>query len=490
MRYSIFILTFFYLTINAVAQSGDLKTYPSGLIYSDETMKQLDKIVDSLNSKFLSCELNKTFFSKPQGVGHYIYFESEKREGIKKALANNITFEDFVEQYKKAKITKNLLVVKSEYENYDNEKVIEFSGLGFSSAYNKEISFTKDLTQYKELKKGAWVVSERKGKDGYIEAFYFKTAITSIPIVEKYARMIQYADCMVDTSSQIFIERGSGKSKYNRYEVAPKVKLFLDYVNEATDKPIFNEKEEDYDAYYKELKKWRKRKTAIIEKDLQSTEKFKHLISAAAKNALKEGGSNNEFESYIYKYYSKDVALKLKRSRKVYGSCSMDSAPREHAKSIAKLSAETANWETFLRSHLDIMNDRFDRVAQSSYGDASFGTYIGELEALEINVHDLMLGISLRMDNPSENHYYGTVHRVGRALGESKYAQEIENTMSAMIADEKLDLYNRAVIYFLYRNYINYITDKSKKKANEEKLKAAIKQLPAYISSQISFEKD
>ena len=45
----------------------------------------------------------------------------------------------------------------------------------------------------------------------------------------------------------------------------------------------------------------------------------------------------------------------------------MDNSPRIHALNIAKLSAETINWEVFLRAHLDIMKDKFERMSDGSY---------------------------------------------------------------------------------------------------------------------------
>ena len=83
------------------------------------------------------------------------------------------------------------------------------------------------------------------------------------------------------------------------------------------------------------------------------------------------------------------------RETRVVGSCSMDSSPREHAINIAMLSAETTDWSVFLRAHLDIMNDRFDRVSDGSYAWKDRNTYIKELEQLDINVSDLIFGKSL-----------------------------------------------------------------------------------------------
>lgn len=174
------------------------------------------------------------------------------------------------------------------------------------------------------------------------------------------------------------------------------------------------------------------------------------------------------------------------RSTRVVGGCSMDSRPREHAINIALLSAETFNWEVFLKSHLDIMNDRFERMSDGSYAWDQRNTYIKELEELNINVIDLILGISLRIENPASNHYYGSIGRVGRALSETKNRNEIEQAMLSVISDSELDYYNRLLFYFLFKNYNYYIKDETIKKESNEKLAKAVATLPDYFSNQLA----
>lgn len=181
----------------------------------------------------------------------------------------------------------------------------------------------------------------------------------------------------------------------------------------------------------------------------------------------------------------KEKLLTQMRSTRVVGGCSMDSRPREHAMHIALLSAETINWEIFLRAHLDIMNDRFERMTDGSYAFAQRKTYIKELEELDINVTDLLIGISLRTENPVTNHYYGSIGRLGRAISESKNKTEFETLILSMIEDDELDDYNRVLAYFLFISYNNYIEDKTEQSNNIEKLKISISKLPAYLKKKI-----
>jgi hypothetical protein len=174
------------------------------------------------------------------------------------------------------------------------------------------------------------------------------------------------------------------------------------------------------------------------------------------------------------------------RSTSVIGGCSQDSRPREHAIHIALLSAETYNWEVFLKAHLDIMNDRFDRMSDGSYAWGQRNTYIKELEELNINVPDLILGISFRIENPASNHYFGSIGRVGRALSETKNRNEIEQAMLSIVSNNELDTYNRLLFYFLFRNYNHYIKDEAIKKENNVKLATATKTLPDFFSGKLT----
>jgi len=166
----------------------------------------------------------------------------------------------------------------------------------------------------------------------------------------------------------------------------------------------------------------------------------------------------------------KDLLEKMRKTR-VVGQCSMDSSPRDHAVNIAILSAETYQWEVFLRAHLDIMNDRFERTSDGSWAWADRNTYIKELEVLNINVLDLIFGISFRFDNHAKNHYFGSVGRIGRALSETQNQKEIEKAMLEIISNKEVDMYNRIVFYFLFDNYSHYLNQKDK---NLEALKQKV----------------
>jgi hypothetical protein len=184
-------------------------------------------------------------------------------------------------------------------------------------------------------------------------------------------------------------------------------------------------------------------------------------------------------------YQQKAQLLNKLRSTRVKGGCSLDGLPRLHAVQIALVAADTYKWGVFLKAHLDVMNDNFERSTDASDAWAERKTYIKELEELNIHVPDLILGTSFQIENPARNHYFGNIGRIGRSISESKQRKVFEQAILSIVTDNQLDAYNRVMFYFLFRNYNYYLDDASLKKANIAKLAKARSTLPDYISTRL-----
>ncbi|WP_299838503.1 hypothetical protein [uncultured Tenacibaculum sp.] len=406
------LVTIFIFKVS-LAQNGEFKIQENGLIYSESTMNKLKSIADSLNLKFKVCDINKEFSSQYQVIGHKIDIKKNKVKEAKQDIKKNISFDEFQKKYPEAKITKNILIIRYYYKDYQDKNIVEFSEVSLHGGYGFELNFDKDLDKYEIENLSNWVFKHYK-KTSYseesISAFYLPSKIESKKLPKKYSQMISYSDCLIDTTTS-------------------KLKNNLKY------------------GWVKLPKNWKN----------QSKIKQEKLLD------------------------------KL-RSISVIGGCSQDSRPREHAINIAMVSAETQKWEIFLKAHLDVMNDRFERVSDGSYAWDKRKTYIKELEELNINVLDLIIGISLRIENPSKNHYYGSIYRIGRALAETKNKDKVESQLFSIIEDNELDLYNRILGYYILDNYIYNQTKETKKNRLITKLKKSIKSLPENLHKQIKIE--
>ncbi|MCI5058463.1 MAG: hypothetical protein MRY83_20290 [Flavobacteriales bacterium] len=460
------LLTCFFVSV--FAQSNEFNVYDNGLIYSTNTMNQLSKIVDSLNLKHRVCG-SSSYLSKPQSVAHHIWIKAPEAKMARADVKNGISFTEFKKKYPEAKLVENLLIVPH-YEFSNGSRQFKTHPIETNITCDQNFSLNESA--------GKWIYEERFDEEKFM-ALYLVKDFESMPIPEAYSRMIQYSDCMIDTSTQVFLEDMDYDPWDDEFNSTSPVTSFLDFLNDEFGAFTYNS-ESKY-SHSEQYSDWFSDRIEQIDDGFCEGPEFKLKLFDAVTFAFDSGGSSDNFEFYVERYYSKNAALRLKRSRRVYGMCSMDNAPRYHAMNIAVLSAEAVNWEVFLRAHLDIMNDHFARVSDGSWAWKDRQTYIRELEELDINVVDLLLGICFRFKSPSENHYYGSIVRIGRALAETQFKDDIECSMIDIIADSKLDDFNRLIIYYLYGNYTYYLKEGARKDSNERKLKQAMQSLPEYL---------
>jgi hypothetical protein len=388
----------------------EFTTHDNGLMYSVSTMEKLSAIADSLNLKYLQCDLDRTYYSKQQGEGIYFVLKGKKAVKLAEDLDNGVSFDEIRSKYPSLKMKENLLVIKYQMTNTEDGKPITSFEEAGGAYYGKQLSVKKNIEEVLANSIQFSYSPETRYSEEEVIGFFFPNGMQSTELPEKYARIIQYADCLVDTNT---------------------VKL-------------------------------------------RDNAEMGHITLP------------NNFENLSQK--KKEKLLEEFRSTQVIGFCSMDDGPRIHAVNIALLSAETGNWGVFLRAHLDIMNDNFERMSDGSYAWGERLTYIKELEELNIDVLQLIFGISLRVENASRNHYYGSIGRLGRALSETANPKEVEMALLLAISDTKLDDYNRLLAYYMITSYTYHLTEESQKAYLLPKIESAIKTLPNYLQQYIKEE--
>lgn len=501
----------------AFAQEAEFEKHQNGLIYSEYTVSKLKTIVDSLNLKYKVCS-PKTYFSLKQSQGNYVFLEKKNVKLALKDIQSDIDFELFLKKYPKTEIHYKLPLVLHSYVDEDDNKK-------YTKCFNVENDKVDSYTLKEMTPKGKWVY-EYEEKTNYsvesLKAFYILSAFESKKLSDKYAKMILYSECLIDTTTTVFKENAKNSGVRFLDTIPNKVSEFNEYIDKALKKPnydyekfsklyeleqeltiskknkkktknneelekiaIKNKLQEEYDLCIKKLEDWESKRLTRIDSLKNNDNQFIERLRNAYLEAKDNSSSNDEFEELVGKYISKKDALELKRNRRVVGGCSMDNSPRIHAKNIALLSAETAKWDVFLKAHLNILNDRFDRVSDGSYAYGKRNTYIKELEELNINVDDLLLGTSFRFENPVENHYFSSISRLGRAISESKDRGKFTDFILGAIADNDLDDYNRVLMYYLFLNFNQYLDSENDKIQNLEKLKVSVQKMPEYLSSRL-----
>lgn len=454
-------------------------------MYSEKTMIRLSSIVDSLNGTFKTCNFNRDLYAKAQTFADYFVLKGSNAEKLRDAIDSGMNIEKIKETFLNVGWEEADLVVKFQYKTYDER----LQTLFFNAGTGNELSLTID---YNTPVKGKLIYrysNKTEYSDQSIRGYYFPQEFKQPKFASKYSQYIEYADCLIDTSTSLFTINES--QKYNQSDNLQDAKIFISYVNQKTKKPTYtfeNSNEENWKLFEQEIDTWKARRDQLLFNIMNKDSTFKRYLNSAISEAHKYANSDDELEYYIAKYSSKKTALQLKRSRVVYGSCSEDNSPRIHAKNIALLSAETANWSTFLKAHLDILNDNFDRISDGSYAWERRETYIKELESLPINLIDMLFGISLQIENAAPNHYTTNIRRLGRAIVESSQISSIEKQLILAITDDELDYFNRIVLFNLYISYYYHLKDS---KAQNEKLdlvKKILNSFPTKLSEQIKPE--
>ncbi len=442
-----------------------------GLLYSKETMVQLEAIVDSVNVDFLNCGLDRDYYSERQAKGVHVFLEKSHAKKAKTDIESGISLEEFKKRYPSAKTSPELLIIRYNYLDYEGTKLLKF--MDPTGDYEIKLMNKKDL--FRNDVKATWVCNKSLKS---ISAFFFKSDFESEKLDEKYARMVQYSECLIDTNTTLYLH----KNIEHEWDENSLINQFMGRMDMVTDKPEDNF--DDFEAYYEAMNVWDSLKTDKVIAVLENDPQLISLFQRAIEEGLSLGGSNEMFEAYVGEFYSKEMSLELKRGRKVYGSCSMDNSPIMHAKEIAVLSAETKSWNVFLRAHLNIMNDNFSRASDASYAWEKRKTYARELELLNINLTDLIIGVCLRIDDDSENHYYGYIGRMGRAISELENSEKMIKKITFMLKDDNLDDYNRLLMAYLYLNFISY-TEGDEKLEHKGKMLDLLDVLPKYFHNHI-----
>ncbi|PHI20513.1 hypothetical protein CEQ90_07105 [Lewinellaceae bacterium SD302] len=478
-------LFFFLLLLTNYTLSGqsEFTIYENGYIYPDTTMQQLGRIVDSLNLQYRECPVDRKYRSVPQTIGYCYSLPGVRLQAFSKRIENSgaeISKAYLEEAYPEIEIERIGLVTK---ETGEDEVRLSLLPLNYGYSYGLSL----DEKHFVDRTEQVYAVA----REGYLNVWLLKTPPVSVPIPEHYAKMIQYVDCMIDTSVNILLENEIGARKkrvddqwllttenklddlLKKYPVAE-----IDYPDDYSDSSHL--------AYVERVSAWRVNRNKWITENLLPTQEFQSLLRQAIDRVEAGKTTGEKWEEYLELYHSAALALRSKRLRKVYGFCSQDQGPRLHEMSIARLSASAVDWSVFVRAHLNIMNDRFARMSDGSYAYGRRGTYLAELEALGIDAPRLLIGSTLSVKNPANNHYFSRWGRIGRALSEAADRTEVYQQLIWMIEDENLDLYNRLTAVYLARYLIENSTGGSVFVPDEtSQLTSALLTLPDEISEVI-----
>ncbi|WP_315823060.1 hypothetical protein [Paraflavitalea speifideaquila] len=113
------------------------------------------------------------------------------------------------------------------HDREDGKVVTEFNTFTLGDESDQRFTFSGETAHYEGPLQGKWVFEYHPRSDysnESVEAFYFVTNLEQAPLAEKYARLVQYSDCMIDTSTSIFKLREKSSNK-SRDKIPPGLRL-------------------------------------------------------------------------------------------------------------------------------------------------------------------------------------------------------------------------------------------------------------------------
>lgn len=161
----------------------------------------------------------------------------------------------------------------------------------------------------------------------------------------------------------------------------------------------------------------------------QSPNRNSHALALAADFAEKE----REF----------DLAIALRARYQPVGMCSMDGHPAEAARRYAELCFVAGRLACFLNLQVQIMGDQFERVAYSSFGEASHDTEAERLASVGIDVQRFLRGLLYQFSSPGGERRELDPWRLARSIREAKLAGTLDGYLRAEAARTSLDAENR-----------------------------------------------
>lgn len=418
----------------------------SGDVYADNDILQLKRTADSLNLRYRQYDSTPVYDSWPQTQATYIDFTIDGKQlpQLEARFRKYNTIQQLLKAFPAIRQADTIPRLLAKHDGF-----LYYNGTyGLAGIHLSGVKTT-----------GPWIyrVNENYGIKGIhrVHLWLLNKPFASTRLPLEYAKMVQYVDCIVDTSTIVCLAK-----RYQEVSDSRSLQELLRVVDQKRGSTPGQQYIRDH--FYKDSQ-------------------IRDLLNAAVKEAIDSSYGGEALVQFVYGLYPKDTLLLLRRSYQVIPGYSEDDAPSIHATNIAILASQTHQWPVFIRSHLDILHPRLARNAIPVYAAPSRQTYLHELEKLDIQVLPLLLGSVFKAGNLSTNHYYGHLGRIGQAFAASVYTAAFEKQVKACMKDPNLDMINQYNFYLLYTSYCYRQMDVEKAKEKLRELKAEAGGYPALI---------
>ena len=461
-------------------------------IISENDIPKLDSIIKHLEKNYRQSE-TPDFYSLPQTTGSYFEILTKEPNNFLAELKKSENIEQLQKKFKGLQVDKDLLVIKNNYINYKKEKKLQIKSFKIGNGQNHlidnqyyDIEFFKNEEQNTRMYFSVYQEKWTKHKEStIIKGFYFNHDFKRTAIPEKLSDYINYTDVIVRPKTSIFYDKDQKSKEYIPYKKTI-IDSLVNYYETKTNKPPFR-KEQDFTTRRKELYEWQSKKEKFADSLYANDSDFKQLLINALEYAEENKISNGDLEDFTAQLISEKRALELMRQNRQIGTGSFDNGPILQQKRIASLASKTQNWDIFIKSFLNVMNDNVSRNANSNIASNARKTYIEELAKLNIDIDKILIGSNLRIQDTSRTHYFSDGSKIAKAYSNlsSKKQEYFENSIFEIIRNQEIDAFNKLHFYNTIKHYQYFVKDSIKKRELEKDIENLIPFLPKEIKSRI-----
>jgi len=461
-------------------------------IISESDIPKLDSLIKHLEKNYNQSE-TPNFYSLPQTTATYFEIITKEPNNFLAELKKSENIGRLQNKFKGLQVDKDLLIIKNDYLNYKKEKKLQIKSFEIgksqrhiidSQNYGIEI-FLNEIQNniiYFSSYQEKW--SDHK-ESTIIKGFYLNNKFNSVAIPKRLSDWINYTDIIVKPETSIFYDSDNKSNGFRAYKRTI-IDSLVNFYELKTNKPPYK-KEQDLIARRKELNEWQSKKEKFADSLYTNDQNFKNLLIEALEYAEKNKVSNGDLEDFTAQLISKKRALELMRQNRQVGTCSFDNGPIIQQKRIASLASRTQNWDVFIKSFLNVMNDNVSRNANSNIASNARKTYIEELAKLDIDIDKILLGSNIIINDTILTHYFSDGNKIAKAYANlnSDKQEYFENTTFEIIKDKEIDAFNKLNFYNTLKNYQYFVKDSIEKILLEKDIENLIPFLPKEIKSRI-----
>ena len=382
-------------------------------IISESDIPKLDSIIINLEKSYNHSE-TPNFHSLPQTSASYFEIIIKDPKNFLSELKKSENLKQLQNKFKGLQVDNYLLVIKNIYSDYKNEKKLEIKSFEIANNQNHsiELSFNDSLNQ-NNLKHFHSSYTNKRDSITTIRGFYLNNEFQSINLPKRISDWINYTDIIVRPETSIFYDSDNKSNGFGAYQRTI-IDSLVNYYELKTNKPPYK-KEQDFITRRRELNKWQSKKEKFADSLYTNDQNFKKLLIDALDYAEENKVSNGDLEDFTAQLISKKRALKLMRQNRQVGTCSFDNGPIIQQKRIASLASKTKNWDVFIKSLLNVMNDNVSRNANNNIASNFRKTYIEELAKLDLDIDKILLGSNVRIEDATRNHYFSDGSKIAKA---------------------------------------------------------------------------